>query len=93
MKNIFCFALLLSFLGHYAQVEKAHTQDSLMLRKIYDYYLTNSKCYSNLEELCTGIGARLSGSPQAEKAVQWAKRAMYAAKADTVILQPCIVPR
>lgn len=93
MKNIFCFALLLSFLGHYAQVEKAHTQDSLMLRKIYDYYLTNSKCYSNLEELCTGIGARLSGSPQAEKAVQWAKRAMYAAGADTVILQPCMVPR
>ena len=63
-----------------------------MLRKIYDYYLTNSRCYSNLKELCSTIGGRLSGSPQAEQAVIWAKKAMYAAGADTVILQPCMVP-
>lgn len=63
-----------------------------MLRKFYDYYLTQSKTYTNLEELCTTVGARLSGSPQAEKAVQWARKAMYAAGADTVILQACMVP-
>lgn len=70
---------------------KAQNQDSLTLRKIYDYYLTESKCYKNLEVLCTSIGGRLSGSPQAEKSVYWAKKAMYDAGADTVYLQPCMV--
>lgn len=63
-----------------------------MVRKIYDYYLTQSKTYSNLEYLATKIGGRLSGSEQAAKAVEWAKKAMYEAGADTVILQPCMVP-
>lgn len=70
----------------------AQNKDSLMLRKIYDYYLLKSKCYSNLEFLTTKIGGRLSGSSQAEQAVYWAKKAMYEAGADTVILQPCKVP-
>ena len=69
----------------------SQNQDSISLRKIYDYYLTQSKCYSNLEYLATKIGGRISGSPQAEQAVQWAKRTMYAAGADTVILQACMV--
>ncbi|MFO0434052.1 MAG: peptidase M28 family protein, partial [Sphingobacteriaceae bacterium] len=47
----------------------AQTNDSLMLRKIYDFYLTDSKSYSNLEALTKKIGGRLSGSANAEKAV------------------------
>jgi carboxypeptidase Q len=70
----------------------SQSTDSLLLRKIYDYYLTKSNCYSNLEFLTTKIGGRLSGSKQAQDAVEWAKKAMYAAGADTVILQPCMVP-
>lgn len=70
----------------------AQNQDSIQLRSFYDYYLSKSKVYSNLEFLTTKIGGRLSGSPQAEQAVQWAKKAMYEAGADTVILQPCMVP-
>ena len=66
--------------------------DTLMIKKIYNFYLTKSNAYSNLEYLATKIGGRLSGSPQAELAVQWAKKAMYEAGADTVILQPCMVP-
>lgn len=66
--------------------------DTLQIRKIYDYYLTQSKCYSNLEYLATKIGGRLSGSANAEKAVYWAKKALYEAGADTVYLQPCMVP-
>lgn len=66
--------------------------DSLALRKIFDFYLTESKCYKNLEYLATKIGGRLSGSPQAAQAVIWAKKAMYEAGADTVYLQPCMVP-
>ncbi len=70
----------------------AQNPDSVKLRQIYDFYLTKSKCYSNLDYLVNQIGGRLSGSPEAEKAVQWAKKAMYEAGADTVILQPCMVP-
>ena len=65
-------------------------KDSISLRQIFDFYLTESQCYKNLGSLCHGIGSRLSGSPQAAQAVLWAKKAMYEAGADTVYLQPCI---
>ncbi len=84
--------ILFAFLLPVCISGKAQTNDTLQLRKLYDYYLSQSKCYSNLEYLCKKIGGRISGSAQAEKAVQWAKTAMYAAGADTVILQPCMVP-
>jgi carboxypeptidase Q len=87
---------LLSFLLFNGLIVSAQTvtvgSDSAMLRKIYDHYLTESRCYSDLRELTTTIGGRLSGSPQADRAVEWAKKVMYAAGADTVILQPCMVP-
>jgi carboxypeptidase Q len=70
----------------------SQNQDSLAIRKIYDFYLTKSNSYKNLDYLSNKIGGRLSGSKQAEEAVNWAKKAMYAAGADTVILQPCMVP-
>lgn len=70
----------------------AQNQDSLFIRKIFDYYLTQSKCYSNLEYLTTKIESRLSGSPGAAKSVKWATEVMYQAGADTVYLQPCMVP-
>ena|ERR1700757_638461 len=66
--------------------------DSLAFRKIYSYHLTEGKSYTNLHSLCKDIGARLSGSKQAEKAVAWAKQAMIQAGADTVYLVPCMVP-
>ena len=70
----------------------SQNQDSITIRKIYDFYLTKSNGYKNLEYLSTKIGGRLSGSKQAEDAVAWAKKAMYLAGADTVIMQPCMVP-
>ncbi|MDI1356353.1 MAG: M20/M25/M40 family metallo-hydrolase [bacterium] len=89
MRRASCFFafFVLCFTGLFSQ-----NQDSVTLRKIYDFYLTKSKCYTNLEELTSKIGGRISGSPQAEQAVQWAKKIMYEAGADTVILQPCMVP-
>lgn len=84
-----CFGIL--FLLCFEQIA-AQNLDSLALRKNFDYYLTRSHCYSNLEFLSTKIESRLSGSPGAAKAVIWAKKAMYAAGADTVYLQPCLVP-
>lgn len=87
MKYLIFSALLLSAISGNSQ-----DKDSLVIRRIYDHYLSQGKSYSNLEYLTTKIGGRLSGSPQAELAVQWAKKAMYEAGADTVILQPCMVP-
>src|SRR5688500_13625757 len=93
MKHLISFAFSLSCFAFYCQIPvDQRAQDSVTLRNIYDYYLTKSNCYSNLEHLCTKIGGRLSGSPQAEQAVQWAKKAMSAAGADTVFLPPCMVP-
>lgn len=71
---------------------RAQPGDSAMLRRLYDFYLTKGHAYQNLEYLCSKIGNRVSGSPQAAEAVKWAQKAMYEAGADTVFLQPCMVP-
>ncbi|HVW94780.1 MAG TPA: M20/M25/M40 family metallo-hydrolase [Mucilaginibacter sp.] len=67
-------------------------QDSLMIRKIYDEELVNGKCYENLRYLCKNIGPRLSGSPNAQKAVEWGKKLMESYGFDRVFLQPVMVP-
>jgi carboxypeptidase Q len=72
---------------------EAQNHDSAQVKRIYDYFLTRSSTYANLEHLATRIGGRLSGSPQAAQAVEWARQAMKAAGADTVYLQPCMVPQ
>lgn len=66
--------------------------DSATFRKIADEVLINGKAYDDLHELCKTIGARLSGSPEAEKAVKWGVAALKKAGADTVYLQKCMVP-
>jgi len=67
-------------------------QDSLMIRKIYDEALVSGQCYSNLHDLCKNIGARLSGSPNAQKAVEWSKKLMESYGFDHVFLQEVMVP-
>ncbi|MES2284557.1 MAG: M20/M25/M40 family metallo-hydrolase [Bacteroidota bacterium] len=66
--------------------------DSAMIKKIFNEALTNGKSYSNLDYLSNKIGGRLSGSPEAQKAVEWTFKAMKEAGADTVYLQECMVP-
>src|SRR4051812_44735055 len=66
--------------------------DSATFKKIYSEALANGKSYSNLDYLVNRIGGRLSGSPQAQQAVEWAFKAMKEAGADTVYLQECMVP-
>jgi hypothetical protein len=87
MKKIIIPFILLMF----ASDINAQT-DSLMLRKIFNEALSNGKSYSNLDYLCNRIGGRLSGSPEAQKAVEWTMKAMKEAGADTVFLQECMVP-
>lgn len=68
------------------------TSDVQMVRSIFTEALTNGKSYSNLDYLSNKIGARLSGSINAVKAVEWAYKTMKEAGADSVYLQECMVP-
>lgn len=70
----------------------AQQSDSVVLRKIYDEALVNGKTYPNLNYLCKQIGPRLSGSPQAQKAVDWTKKLMEGYGFDRVYLQEVLVP-
>ena len=70
----------------------AQNNDSLIVSKFFSEALSNSKGYYWLDELVNKIGGRLSGSPEAAKAVEWAKKTMIEAGADTVFLQPVMVP-
>jgi carboxypeptidase Q len=87
----YSIAAILSLLSY--SLSAQDVSDSLVLRKIYSYHLSQSNSYENLRYLCKKIGGRISGSAQAEKAVQWAKDAMIKAGADTVYLVPCMVPK
>lgn len=67
--------------------------DSLQFKKISDNIMLQGQCYSNLRVLCKSVGNRLSGTATAEKAVQWGYDALKKAGADTVWLQPVMVPK
>ena len=66
--------------------------DSLTIRKIFDSALTNGQCYEWLDDLTSNIGGRLSGSPEAQQAVEWGKKLMEDLGFDKVWLQPIMVP-
>lgn len=70
----------------------AQNPDSLFFRKLYDFALTESSCYENLRVLCKDVGHRLSGSPGAQKAVEWGEKTMKNSGFDTVYLQEVMVP-
>lgn len=70
----------------------AGEEDSTFARKIFDEALTKGRCYEMLDVLCNDIGARLSGSPEAAKAVEWGKMEMEKHGFDRVFLQEVMVP-
>lgn len=71
----------------------AQKTDEQVLKEIYKQALTNSKSYAWLDHLSNDIGARLSGSANAEKAVQYTKAEMEKLGFDKVYLQEVMVPR
>ena len=72
--------------------QASFAQDSLMFRKIADEILLHATCYDNLRVLCKTVGHRISGSPEAARAVAWGEKAMKATGADKVWLQAADVP-
>ncbi len=70
----------------------AQSSDSIMLANISHEVMLNGQCYQNLNKLCKEVGGRLSGSPQASRAVSWAYRTMSEIVPNQVRLQECMVP-
>jgi len=70
----------------------AQNADSLQIRKIYDNVLESGEAYHWLGDLCKNVGHRLSGSENAQKAVEWAKSVLEKNKVGNVWLQPVMVP-
>jgi hypothetical protein len=81
------FCLPLFFL--HAQEAQHETQ----IRAIYNQALTSGKSYEWLEHLSNQIGGRLSGSLEAERAVNWGEEELSALGLDAVRLQSVMVPK
>jgi carboxypeptidase Q len=88
MKKSFLAAAICLF----SQFVFSQNADSVMIKKIVDETMTNGTAYKNLRTLCKQVGPRLSGSPQFAKAVTYVAKMMKDIGADTIYLQPCMVP-
>ena len=71
----------------------AQEQIEPTLKKIYQTALLDGQSYPWLEHLSNQIGGRLSGSLNAQRAVEWGKEELDALGLDKVWLQPVMVPK
>ncbi len=84
--------LFVLFLLSYVHLLSAQT-DQEQLKTIYKQSLTNGKSYQWLDYLSNTIGGRLSGSENAQKAVEYTKSELENLGLDKVWLQPVMVPK
>lgn len=87
MKKTILFLLLCT------SISFAQTSDADMLKQIYKTALTDSKSYSWLDHLSIKIGPRLSGSKNAELAVNYTAAELNNLGLDRVFLQEVMVPK
>ncbi|MBN4085286.1 M20/M25/M40 family metallo-hydrolase [Flavobacteriaceae bacterium AH-315-B10] len=87
MKRILFLLVVLITLPTFAQT------DAETIKKIYNTSLSNGKSYEWLDYLSNQIGGRLSGSLNAERAVEWTKEELEKLGLDKVWLQPVMVPK
>lgn len=66
--------------------------DSTNIKSLFNSALTEGQSYEWLRDLTSNIGGRLSGSPEAQKAVEWGEALMREVGLDSVWLQPIMVP-
>ena len=81
--SIACFASTLS---------TAQT-DSLFVRRVYNEVLEHGHAHENLRSLCKDIGARITGSAEAEMAIRWGMTLLESYNLDSVYLQEFQAPR
>ncbi len=69
-----------------------YKNDSIFIRKVFDIALSEGRAYEDLRSLCKDIGARLTGSAEAEMAVYWGKQKLEGYGFDKVYLQEIPIP-
>lgn len=67
-------------------------EHALYIRSIYDHALTESNCFQRLYHLSENIGGRLTGSENAQNAVDWTFQELKNLGVDSVWKQECMVP-
>ena len=77
----------------YVNIIQAQSNDQEILKNIYKQSLTNGKSYAWLDYLSNNIGGRLSGSENAQKAVDYTKAELEKLGLDKVWLQEVMVPK
>lgn len=77
--------------GHGSDSARKPYEDVAM--RLFTDALGSGRAYGMLEQLTSTIGARLSGSPQAARSVEWAVRTMKGLGFDSVWLETLMVPR
>ena len=93
MKRLLITALgIFAFQIGFSQITNTQ-EDSLSIRKIYDMSLLQGKSYEWLEYLSNDIGGRLSGSLNAQRAIEYTKAELDQLGLDKVWLQPVMVPK
>jgi hypothetical protein len=75
-----------------SQSSIAQKNDSTVVREIFDAALTKGEAYEDLRSLCKDVGARLSGSAEAQLAVEWSEKKFKEYGFENVFLQPVMVP-
>ena len=94
MRFYFAFILLVSFQISLAQTSEINQkEDVTTIKQIFDTALTSGKAHDWLRFLSLQIGGRLSGSVEAEQAVEYTKTELEALGLDRVYLQPVMVPK
>lgn len=88
MKKIKYVMFFLSFIG-FSQT----STDAEWIEKFYKTSLLEGHSYEWLDHLSNRIGGRLSGSLNAERAVNWTKSELESLGLDKVWLQPVLVPK
>ncbi|MEZ4809274.1 MAG: M20/M25/M40 family metallo-hydrolase [Allomuricauda sp.] len=88
MRAVLLLALFLASTPFFSQ-----TDDEQQIKAIYNTALTNGKAYDWLNYLSNQIGGRLSGSVQAQQAVDYTKSQLDSLGLDRVWLQPVMVPK
>jgi carboxypeptidase Q len=87
MKRLLLFLSLVISIKVFAQ-----NNDTVTIQRISNEIMLNGKAYDRLRYLCKEIGPRLSGSANAQKAVEATAQMLRESGADTVYLQPVMVP-
>ncbi|MBL4939241.1 MAG: M20/M25/M40 family metallo-hydrolase [Lutibacter sp.] len=99
MKNLLLAISILIALSSCTQINQQKKEitavnkaDSTIIKKLFNTALSNGQSYQWLDFLSNNIGGRLSGSLEAQQAVEWGEKLMTELNFDNVWLQPVMVP-